>query len=151
MIFQEKWEALRSQLQVDYDCGHKSAKRALFLMNELDKKEVERTKINMDEICRKCEGKCCAGDIDVHPVDEIYNDGFLTREVTNKNYKKVMKTHGHNGACIALENGICSIYEKRPAVCRLFVVGSACCCDFQSQILKKHKCDDCHITASLLK
>lgn len=95
--------------------------------------------------CFICGGKCCfGGDIDVHPTDAIYNDNTLVTEVFGKIFNRAMIIN--DGKCIALVNGLCSIYNKRPIVCKLFAVGSDCCIKFQNNEKKDHKCDNCPLT-----
>ena len=99
--------------------------------------------------CIECHGKCCiGGDIDVYPIDEVYNDNALVTEVFGKIFDKAMIIK--DGVCIALVNGLCSIYDKRPLVCRLFTVGSDCCIKFQKNLINDHKCKDCHLTKTIM-
>ncbi len=93
----------------------------------------------MNNKCLECKGKCCVGIIEVYESDTIYKDTDLTRPYTGFVYDRVMITK-KNSQCIALENGICSIYEKRPEICRKFKIDSECCLDFKNNKKKRHEC-----------
>jgi Fe-S-cluster containining protein len=82
-------------------------------------------------------GKCCMGIIDIYSTDEIFYDDTLVCEDPDMRYDRVMQTT-ENLQCIALKDGKCSIYEKRPAVCRAFEVGCSCCEDFRAGRLNAH-------------
>lgn len=94
----------------------------------------------MNSTCKNCGGKCCVNIIDVYSIDEIYYDDSLVWEIEGRGHDRAMQTN-EDGYCIALKNGKCSIYDKRPEVCKLFKVGSACCIKFQSNELKSHSCE----------
>ena len=102
----------------------------------------------MDNPCEKCKGKCCVGIIDVYSTDIIFNDDTMTCKDLDSKYEKVMRIDG-NGNCIALKDGKCSIYEKRPQICKDFKVGSPCCIRFQSGWLNAHTCRMCYISEKL--
>lgn len=102
----------------------------------------------MNNDCEKCGGKCCVGIIDVYSTDEIFSDKSLICEIEGMKYDGAMKTD-NNLVCIAFKNGKCSIYDKRPQVCRDFKVGSKCCLDFQTGKLNGHKCKDCYISKAI--
>jgi Fe-S-cluster containining protein len=91
----------------------------------------------MSDLCSECGGKCCVGIIDVYSSDEIFYDETLCCDVEGKDYDREMITNDKN-QCIALKNGRCSIYEKRPQVCRLFEVNSSCCEGFRSGRITVH-------------
>ena len=99
----------------------------------------------MNNTCQECGGKCCVGIIDVYSTDEIYYDDTLVCEMEGRDYDRAMQTD-ENQKCIALKGGRCSIYEKRPQVCRTFEVGNRCCVDFQSGKLNAHLCNLCHVS-----
>lgn len=73
--------------------------------------------------CQTCGGRCCAGwAVDVLPgLDEVPDR--MVKE--DRLFGPVMRER--NGACIALRDGRCSIYESRPKVCRDFEAGGAAC------------------------
>lgn len=80
----------------------------------------------------KCEGcgLCCFLSVElVAGMDDVPDE--LTEVVDDDGYESLqMKIH--NGHCIALtEDGRCSIYERRPTVCRDFEFGSDRCLDMQ--------------------
>ena len=104
----------------------------------------------MNNDCERCGGKCCIGTIDVYSTDEIFYDEALVREDPDMKYDRVMRTND-NLVCIALKDGKCNIYDKRPQVCRQFEVGCQCCLDFQSGHLNGHKCKLCYISETLEK
>lgn len=85
------------------------------------------------------------GIIDVYSNDEIYYDNTLVYENEDLKYDKVMQTD-ENQRCIALKNGKCSIYEKRPRVCREFEVGSSRCENFRTGKLNSHSCKICPLS-----
>ena len=89
------------------------------------------------------------GIIDVYSNDEIFYDETLCCDVEGKYYDRVMITVDNK--CIALVNGRCSVYEKRPAVCREFEVGNPCCLSFQAGKLLDHSCGLCRVSEALRK
>lgn len=101
--------------------------------------------VPMNDQCQQCGGKCCVGFIDVYSNDEIYYDNTLVWEVEGNAYDRIMQTD-ENSKCIALVNGKCSIYDKRPQVCRWFEVGSRCCENFRSGKINSHICLPCPIS-----
>lgn len=105
----------------------------------------------MDSRCIECKGKCCMGIIDVYSNDEIFYDDALVwgNPDTNDHYDRVMRIV--NGYCIALKNGKCSIYKKRPTVCREFQVGSSCCENIRSGHLNSHTCKFCIVSDAIKK
>jgi Fe-S-cluster containining protein len=102
----------------------------------------------MNDICEQCGGKCCQGIIDVYSNDEIFYDDSLVWEMEGVDYDRVMRTD-ENQRCIALKNGKCSIYEKRPLVCRSFQVGCKCCDNFRMGYLNSHSCKICVVSEKL--
>lgn len=106
----------------------------------------------MNNICRQCGGKCCQGIIDVYSTDDIFYDDTLVCEDDEDigGYDRIMQTD-KNQKCIALKNGKCSIYDKRPQVCRMFEVGSSCCENFRNGSLNAHKCGFCVVSDALQK
>jgi len=72
--------------------------------------------------CAGC-GKCCHLLVDLGPLDDVpaeyvvEHDGF-----------RCMDQQG-DGACVALdpETQLCTIYERRPQVCRDFARGTSLC------------------------
>jgi len=100
-----------------------------------------RESLKNDVKCSHCGGRCCSNYINVYESDEVFNDEKLT---TIHNSQKVMKAiHGN---CIALKKGQCTIYNKRPSVCRLFELGSDCCKEFFFRKKLSHSCKNCNIT-----
>jgi Fe-S-cluster containining protein len=104
----------------------------------------------MNDLCAECGGKCCQGIIDVYYTDEIFNDPSLVKRVENDRFDAVMLTD-ENFRCIALKNGKCSIYEKRPQICREFKVGCSCCENFRNNRLNAHVCSICKVSDAMLK
>ena len=103
----------------------------------------------MDSKCTECRGKCCMGTIDVYSVDEIFYDDTLVWDDPNDKYDRTMQIV--NGHCIALKDGKCSIYEKRPTVCRAFQVGCSCCENIRLGYLNSHTCGFCKVSDALNK
>jgi Fe-S-cluster containining protein len=95
--------------------------------------------------CEECRGKCCCGIIDVYSQDEIFYDDSLVCVREDREYDRQMHTDKNNW-CIALKDGKCSIYEKRPMVCREFQVGSRCCINFFTGQRNAHTCFPCPIS-----
>lgn len=89
------------------------------------------------------------GTIDVYSTDDIFYDDTLTWEDPDKRYDRTMQML--NGHCIALKDGKCSIYEKRPVVCREFQVGSSCCENIRKGYLNSHTCAVCQVSDALRK
>ena len=104
----------------------------------------------MDSNCDKCKGRCCVGIIDVYCADEIFYDDTLVTEDKDMRYDKVMRTNDKI-ECIALKDGKCNIYGKRPYVCREFKVGNSCCLNFQAGTLNTHPCRICHVSEAIEK
>jgi Fe-S-cluster containining protein len=102
----------------------------------------------MNNICEACGGKCCMGIIDVYSTDEIFYDDSLVWEDESVPYDRIMRTD-ENQRCIALKDGKCSIYEKRPQVCRAFQVGCRCCENFRTGKLNSHSCNFCVVSDAL--
>ena len=104
----------------------------------------------MNDKCRTCGGLCCFGIIDVYSSDDVYYEGFVTikADAENDNYDRQMRQNP-DGSCICLVNGKCSIYERRPIVCRAFKVHSKCCNDFWSGKKTSHACKDCIVSKKL--
>lgn len=98
----------------------------------------------MNNICAACGGKCCQGIIDVYYTDEIFSDLSLVQRVENDRFDAIMLTD-ENQRCIALKDGKCSIYEKRPQICREFKVGCQCCENFRADRLNAHVCNICSV------
>ena len=96
--------------------------------------------------CEDCDANCCVATIEVFPTDEIYTDETLTKPTENNpNYDREMVV-GKNNKCIALDKYFnCSIYSKRPKICRDFLFGSDCCKDFFNGIKMKHDCKECNL------
>lgn len=91
----------------------------------------------MNNICQECGGKCCQGIIDVYSNDEIFYDNTLVCDLEGMEYDKAMQTDV-NHHCVALVNGKCSIYEKRPLVCQQFEVGCSRCENYRTGKLNSH-------------
>ena len=72
--------------------------------------------------CAGC-GKCCHLLVDVAPTDDVPED-----LVVEHAGMRCMDQHG-DGACVALDPlmKLCTIYERRPQVCRDFQRGSGLC------------------------
>jgi Fe-S-cluster containining protein len=78
----------------------------------------------MNKECMNCGGKCCIDtSIEVYGVNDVPLEYLNVRN--NAFYMKKKKDHK---TCIALtEDGLCSIYDSRPSVCRDFTVGCTFC------------------------
>ena len=102
----------------------------------------------MNNKCKECGGKCCVGLIEVLPTDEIYNDNTL---VEKKPFfsDRIMKTKVSDNHCIAQKDGKCTIYKKRPKVCRAFKVDSPCCILFFSNHVIIHSCKPCVVVEGI--
>ena len=103
----------------------------------------------MDSRCIECRGKCCMGTIEVYSNDEIFYDDKLVLENDDPDnrYDRIMQIV--DGYCIALKDGKCSIYEKRPTVCRAFQVGNPCCENIRHGYLNSHTCGFCTVSDAL--
>jgi Fe-S-cluster containining protein len=89
------------------------------------------------------------GIIDVYPTDEVYSDDTLTRPFKTEHFDRIMKTVEMR--CVANVDGKCTIYEKRPAICRAFQVGSSCCENIRHGYLNSHTCEFCVVSDALKK
>ena len=74
-------------------------------------------------------------------ANEIFYDETLCCDVADKDYDREMITIDNK--CVALINGHCSIYDKRPQVCRLFEVDSKCCQELRSDRITIHNNNPC--------
>lgn len=98
--------------------------------------------IMMNKTCKKCGGKCCVGTIEVFLNDEIYSDTSLTKECREDDYYRAMIVDNQN-KCIALKDGLCSIYDKRPSICKDFEFDSGCCRRLKIGEVNSHTCNPC--------
>lgn len=89
------------------------------------------------------------GTIDVYNTDEIFYDDTLVCQDPDEKYDRLMRVV--NGYCIALKDGKCTIYEKRPAVCRAFAVGNSCCENIRKGFLNSHSCKFCQVSEAMKK
>ena len=84
----------------------------------------------MNKACEFCGGACCKSIIlnlnRILDVDSLH--WFQLHGEQGKNGTRL------NVACTKLVDGKCSIYERRPGVCRKFLVGSVACLE----AIKKH-------------
>ena len=93
--------------------------------------------------CNDC-ARCCTWEIEVFPVDNV--PGELTEYMDSwKNPARVMKRSPKANACVALdlETLKCSIYNRRPTVCREFELGEAGCLqarNFTPVVIKSASC-----------
>ena len=101
----------------------------------------------MNSKCDECKGKCCVGPIDVYSTDEIFYDDELVCQDPDQKYDRVMRTV--DGYCIALKDGKCTIYDKRPTVCRAFQVDSVCCVNLRTGRLSSHNCKICIVSEAI--
>jgi Fe-S-cluster containining protein len=76
----------------------------------------------MHPACKLCRGACC--------------ESFLWPATGNAKFDEYALARGHavpgciaewNHVCEKLKDGKCSIYEKRPQVCREYLPGSVAC------------------------
>ena len=80
----------------------------------------------MEEPCLSCRGHCCKVGfiVQVMPNEELFNDERYVHQaydVPNGVPFHNMKSNGDGYTCIALgERGECTIWDKRPQVCREF-------------------------------
>ena len=72
--------------------------------------------------CAGC-GKCCHLVVELSSVDRVPEEWVVEHEGV-----RCMDQRG-NGACVALDpaSQLCTIYERRPEVCRSFGRGEALC------------------------
>lgn len=103
----------------------------------------------MKTACDICGGKCCVGIIEVFPYDEVFTDRSLTT-ISLLEDERVMQTKP-GGQCIALIDGKCSIYDKRPMICRRFLLDSPCCKSFQEGRIRVHICNPCDLAEGIRK
>lgn len=76
-------------------------------------------------ICEGCPAACCRNQI----VFVMQNDSVpdeLTQPHGWMSKVRVMR-HNPDGSCIALVDDRCSIYDRRPDVCRRFAPGGRAC------------------------
>lgn len=73
--------------------------------------------------CATCGGKCCAG----WAVEIVPTQDSVPINLTKWDPLLGTIMRERNGACIALKNGRCSIYDQRPGVCRDFKLNGSDC------------------------
>ncbi len=80
--------------------------------------------------CSSC-SKCCNGNVPIHPAEAFELSKYagipieeLVQEERSKNHFW-LNYDKNNLACMFLEDGQCSIYDRRPLVCRKFPVNFA--------------------------
>lgn len=84
-------------------------------------------------LCGWCGGQCCKVGfiVQVFPDEPLYNDkNFVHKAVEAPSGKPFhnMKSNGDGYTCIALaKDGKCTIWDKRPQMCRDFEVESDRC------------------------
>lgn len=93
---------------------------------------------------KPCEGcaRCCYLAVEI--VECV--DADVPDELTQWNYSvelpdrgvRTMRQHA-DGKCVALANGLCSIYELRPTECRQFELGQHRCLALQLGVLGTQK------------
>ncbi len=81
--------------------------------------------------CLRCGGACCRVDWVIafdqdEPVPRWLSVAG-TRLVNGYPGRERMMRKNGDGACVALSNGLCGIYDLRPTPCREFEAGSDCC------------------------
>ena len=77
-------------------------------------------------------------------TDEIFYDDSLVTVIPEFLPDRTMRM-GTNLRCIAQKDGKCTIYEKRPRVCRAFQVECRCCNNFRSGRITVHTCKPCEV------
>jgi len=85
--------------------------------------------VSSPESCTGC-AKCCWLVVCLHEDDDILPEMVTTKERDTGEVDPVMK-RGPDGFCIALdrETRLCTIYERRPMVCREFGPHQSNCFD----------------------
>ena len=84
-------------------------------------------------LCQRCDGQCCRVGfvVQVFPGEKLYGDGrYVHKSIQAPSGKPFhnMKSNGDGYTCIALdENGKCTVWDKRPQMCRDFEVDSERC------------------------
>jgi Fe-S-cluster containining protein len=84
-------------------------------------------------LCGWCGGQCCKVGfiVQVFPDEPLYNDDkYIHRaiEAPSGNEFRNMKSNGDGYTCVALgEDGKCTVWDKRPQMCRDFEVESDRC------------------------
>lgn len=78
-------------------------------------------------LCMHCAACCKTGlRVIVRRYEELYNSDYVYEIEGSFGFTdRYMKMEG--GVCIALVDNRCSIYDKRPEVCRMFHKGSVMC------------------------
>lgn len=87
--------------------------------------------------CSSCDAVCCRLTVVVMPEDRI------PRHLTTDTAQGLeVMARDEEGWCVAVDHArmCCSIYEKRPAICRKFAMGSPYCRDeratYREQMLR---------------
>ncbi len=83
----------------------------------------------MEEKCLRCGAGCCRGlSIEVCGNDDVPLDFLVVR-----NRAFYMRKRGDHVTCIALVDDKCSIYDRRPQVCRDFSLDNPRCLSLQKR------------------
>lgn len=80
--------------------------------------------------CSDCDAVCCRLTVLVMPQDDV------PRHLVERNEHGLeVMARGEDGWCVAVDQNrmCCSIYDRRPGVCRKFAMGSAYCRDERAQ------------------
>lgn len=106
----------------------------------------------MNENCRECGGMCCSFKLmdisylrldDGQTIDEFIEDHDLSNLLLQDGSVPDMEWHVKDGCvlvfhCNHLEDGMCSVYENRPGMCRGFecevLEGELTLDEFQEQV-----------------
>ncbi|NQZ92587.1 MAG: YkgJ family cysteine cluster protein [Moritella sp.] len=86
---------------------------------------IEITNLPVTEItCSNCEACCCRLEVML-----LTDTGVPKRYISTDDWGGEVMAQGHDGWCAALDRDtlMCSIYENRPWVCRIFEMASFEC------------------------
>lgn len=84
--------------------------------------------MHIEELCQSCHGACCrVWDVTFDPDYERVPKKLSRTAGPGCFGHGRMMVRAADGACVALEDGLCTIYEDRPTLCRDFEAGSDEC------------------------
>lgn len=90
----------------------------------IDIKDISESLINKDITCSNCQASCCHYEVMI-----ISDTGVPVRHITENEWGVEVMLRLEDGWCSAMDRNThrCTIYEKRPWVCREFEMASADC------------------------
>jgi uncharacterized protein len=119
---------------VKHDVGQRAAAEQAAIQQQVD----EHASADDGDLCSHCEAVCCRLTVVLMPDDRVPRWFVAEDEHGPDTMAKAA-----DGWCVALDRDSmrCTIYERRPQICRSFSMGGAYCRDERSQWAQEHTRD----------